>query len=184
VDLVVDGSLVKPLDEGVEEQPTRVVNQPVNEGHTTHALITPICIFLPPIQLVVDRERYSLFEPAFGVRRPPDDIPLPEKPQRHIEILADIILAPYLDLSSPGPVPGSSFTLLIRPSAIPLVRIKIDISVYKRSILQGAPSQKGIVSYERRDFSVGAHHTDGFVDAAREVRNGVLEVVVRDLEDV
>lgn len=72
VDLVVDGALVEPFDEGVEEEPVRAVNRKYRTytRRKENALITPICILLPPIQLIIDSERYTFFEPALGVGRP------------------------------------------------------------------------------------------------------------------
>ena len=87
-----------------------------NERCGTKQKTRTVSIFLPPIELVVDRQRHAFLEPAFRVRRPtsdrsssatkenptsdeedgPDDEPAHLQAQRHVEVLRHVLLAPYL----------------------------------------------------------------------------------------
>jgi hypothetical protein len=77
------------------------------------------------------------------------------QPQSHVKIFGDIRLRPYL--------------------LLPVFRID------ERRILESRPPKKGIVAYERSHFPVSASNRNALVNPPCEVRNAVLEVVVRDL---
>lgn len=155
VDLLRDGPAGEPADEGVEEQ-----------------LGAPVRVFLPPVELVVDRERDTLLEAAEGVRRPADDVAA----ETH------------------GHVVGcrSLRSLRIRERLGPDL-LELVGGVDEGGVLDGLPAEEGVVTDEESDLTIAASygrgeqkHTIGRKDEEHipesdEVHDTVLNVIVRHL---
>lgn len=67
----------------------------------------------------------------------------------------------------------------LRPNLVDAV-IRID----ERRVLDSQPPKEGVMPNERCDLAVGAAHGDTSVNAPGEMRDTILDVVVRDLHNV
>ena len=92
-------------------------------------LTAPIRVLLPSVDLIVRREGDALLESALGIASPADGVSAKHEPQGHIEVLRDVGLGP--DLLYP-------------------------VFVHEGGVLDGSPSEEGVVPDEGCDFTVCA----------------------------
>lgn len=104
-------------------------------------LITPIRVFLPPRQLVVDGERNSFFEPIALIACESELVPFALEPERHVEIFGDVRLGPEF-----------------------LVAVFVGVGY----LLQGGPAEDGVVADEGADVTAGDGVADRGVDEVCE----------------
>jgi len=63
----------------------RAQSPPVNNG-VEDQFVTPVCVFLPSVQLIITGQTDTLLEAALRVGRPPDNVVLELKTECHVEV--------------------------------------------------------------------------------------------------
>lgn len=96
---------------------------------------------LPSVQLVITSERDTLLEPSVRVGGPPERVSSHLQSKRHVEVLRDVRLGPDLG--------------------------ETVVGVDEAGVLDGRPSEEGVVTDEGSDLSVGATKRDGLVETTR-----------------
>jgi len=129
--------------------------QPVLD-RVKYQFAAPVCVFLPTSQLVINCERDAFFEPVACPSCHAYYVAIDLEPQSNIEIFRDMRFAPVF---------FDTFFIL------------------ESDLLECAPSQDGVVSYEGRNIARCHTKADSGVDQVGEKRYTVLEVVVGNLHD-
>ena len=107
----------------------RALPPPLHEG-VEQQLRAPKRVLLPPIQLVVDGEGDAFFECAVGVRGPADEVAALHEAECHVEVFGDVGFGPDFFEAVGG--------------------------VDEGGVLEGAPSEEGVVADEGSYFAVCA----------------------------
>lgn len=96
MDLMRDWTLAPPLDQGVEHELAAPCQDREYDGWIPTKIGPTIGVFLPAVELIVDRKGYTLLETAVRVGCPSNDVSTQLEAQGHVEIFGDIRFGPYL----------------------------------------------------------------------------------------